>query len=207
MVYDRMSRFFPLFALSLLTIVLASCATMTKEECLAADWQIVGQNDGAQGYEAQKRFAGHVEACARVDIVPDQSLWNQGYQKGLLRYCTPLNGLEQGQAGRTYANVCPTDKAAGFIGGYQLGRTAHRLRSEISSLKSSIARNQSQISDIFASVGAMSEADRLSAEYQIRDINRDIADDQDDIAELSAQLALVERDIVDFRRRISAAYN
>lgn len=194
-------RTFAIFAM--IITLLGACATMTKEECLAADWQIVGENDGVRGYAPDKRFAGHVEACTKVDIVPNQTLWNKGYQKGLLRYCTPLNGLKEGQAGRTYANVCPNDKAAAFISGYQLGRTEHQLRSEISSLKSSISRHQRQISELFEAVDTMSDADRTRAEYEIRDINRDISDDQDEIAELSAELALLQRDIIAYRRRIT----
>lgn len=199
----KFHRIYLLSILCFISVLLSACATMTKEECVAADWRVVGEADGGKGYPPQKRFEGHVDACARANIVPDQTLWNKGYQKGLLRYCTPLNGLAEGRAGRTYHNVCPTDKAQAFIGGYQLGRTAHRLRAKISSLKSDIARKQRQISDTFETVAEMSEADRTSAELEIRSLNRDISRDQDEIADLSAQLALIERDIFEFRQRIS----
>ena len=55
-------------------LLLASCNTLSKEECVAADWRVIGENDGATGYEPQQRFAAHAKSCERVKIVPDQTI-------------------------------------------------------------------------------------------------------------------------------------
>jgi len=101
-----MKQFSILASSALILIALAACQTLSKEECIAADWRVIGEQDGAQGFSSQQRFGDHVKACEKADIVPDQTLWSAGYQTGLVRFCTPLNGLAYGQAGRTYANVC-----------------------------------------------------------------------------------------------------
>ena len=96
-------------------IALSACQTLSKEECVAADWTVIGETDGAAGHAPQDRFARHVKACAKAGITPNQTAWNQGYQAGLVRYCTPANGLRVGEAGNIYANVCPLDKSAAFL--------------------------------------------------------------------------------------------
>ncbi len=58
-----------------LPVLLGSCATMSKEECVAADWRVVGETDGAAGYDPQSRFAAHAKSCEKAGVVPDQSLW------------------------------------------------------------------------------------------------------------------------------------
>ena len=45
--------------------MLAGCATMSPEECLQANWEEVGYNDGAAGYPVS-RSAEHREACAET---------------------------------------------------------------------------------------------------------------------------------------------
>ena len=49
-------------------LVLASCQSMSKEECAVADWSVIGEQDGAAGYNPQDRFARHVKACAKAGI-------------------------------------------------------------------------------------------------------------------------------------------
>ena len=116
----------------------SSCQTMSKEECAVADWRVVGEQDGAAGYAPQDRFARHVKACTKAGIAADQTLWYQGYQQGLPRYCTPLNGLSVGSQGKSYANVCPADLDPAFREGYDLGRIYYEKKREISNLESRI---------------------------------------------------------------------
>ena len=58
-------RFLPFIGLAAVITTLASCGTMSKEECRVADWGVVGDTDGAAGYEPQSRFADHVKSCAK----------------------------------------------------------------------------------------------------------------------------------------------
>ena len=79
----RASRFILAGMVLSLPVVLGSCATMSKEECVAADWRVVGETDGAAGYDPQSRFAAHAKSCEKAGVVPDQTLWYQGFQVGV----------------------------------------------------------------------------------------------------------------------------
>lgn len=178
--------------------LLGACQTLSKEECVAADWRVIGEQDGAAGYSSQDRFARHVKACQRAGIIPDQTRWFQGYQQGLPRYCTPLNGLAVGSQGKSYANVCPVDLDAGFREGYSLGNAYYRTQSGISSKQSQIRGIEQTIRDdeklIRTETAASSDIRRrIDADrWRIRDLEREIG-------RLQSDLRRVEDDMADFR--------
>ena len=120
-------------------IMLAGCASVSREECLAGDWVSIGQRDGAAGRVGSAQFERHVTACAKVDVTPDRAAWAQGYEAGLQRYCTPLSGLREGEAGSSYRNVCPAGTEAGFLRGHDLGLAAYRQRQRISEIEREIS--------------------------------------------------------------------
>lgn len=180
-------------------VALTACQTLSKEECVAADWAVIGETDGAAGHSPQERFARHVKACTKAGITPNQTAWNQGYQSGLIRYCTPGNGLRVGEAGSSYANVCPLDKSAGFLSGYNLGKRAHGIRSDIESRKSAISRRQSESADKIKLIATATPQEQTTIQLEIANLNLQNSTDQVEIARLSGELALVERDIHNFR--------
>ena len=119
--------------------LLASCASVSREECLAGDWASIGQRDGAAGRVGATQFERHVTACAKVDVIPDRTAWAEGYEAGLRQYCTPLGGLREGEAGHRYRDVCPASSEAGFLRGYDLGTAAYRQRQRISEIEREIS--------------------------------------------------------------------
>lgn len=124
-------------------VVVASCATMSQEQCLQGDWRGVGYGDGASGYP-MSRIDSHAKACAKSGVTPDASLYAQGRVEGLVRYCTEMNGFAVGRSGSAYHNVCPMPAEADFLGGYADGERVHaatqRLESARSDLSSADAR-------------------------------------------------------------------
>ncbi len=175
---------------------LASCQSLSKEECQVADWQAIGQSDGAAGYEPQSRFAKHVKACARINIMPDQTLWRHGYDMGLVRYCTPMSGLTAGKAGKSYANVCPPATSTGFLRGYNLGHAAYSKERQINSEESTISRLRYDISDLEARGRASNDHAELDAiGAQISSKQRLINDAERRIDRLRYELAQINRDI------------
>ena len=78
--------------------MLAGCATMSPEECLQANWEEVGYNDGAAGYPVS-RSAEHREACAETGVSVDFELYRHGYALGLPYYCTRETGFESADHG------------------------------------------------------------------------------------------------------------
>ncbi|MDF1609774.1 DUF2799 domain-containing protein [Hoeflea sp. YIM 152468] len=179
-------------------LVLASCQTMSKEECAVADWRVIGEQDGANGYAPQDRFASHVKACTKAGVTADQTLWYQGYQQGLPRYCTPLNGLSVGSQGKAYANVCPLELEPGFREGYDLGRLQHQKKSQLGSLQSRIRGIEQDIRDDETLISAGTD-DRRTIERRIDDNRWKIRDLERDMGRLQSDLRRIERDMDDFR--------
>lgn len=115
----------------LVTALLSACATgMGKDECVAADWRMIGYEDGLRGFPAD-RIGAHRVACARHQVTPDLAAYMEGRDRGLVEYCQPRNGYRVGLNGGGYANVCPAVTEAGFLNGYQWGRQIHDARAEL----------------------------------------------------------------------------
>jgi hypothetical protein len=89
----------------LLILGLAGCASLSKQECLNADWQIIGYEDGAGG-QPPNRIGAHRKACADHGVVPVKADYDQGYYEGLRTYCTYNRGLEAGRYGHDENAVC-----------------------------------------------------------------------------------------------------
>jgi len=119
-------------------LALASCATMSKEECLRGDWRSVGYGDGASGY-AMSRIDEHAKACAKTGVTPDFDLYARGRDEGLMRYCTEANGFRVGREGHSYANVCPPPVEREFLGGYADGERVHAAESRLESARSDLS--------------------------------------------------------------------
>lgn len=192
-------------ALSACAVGLASCNSLSKEECRAADWRVIGEADGAAGYDPQSRFADHSKSCARIKIVPDQSLWNEGYKVGVTRYCTPLNGLQRGEAGDSYYNVCPPNLSSGFLKGYGIGKRAHEARSRLNSLRNEVSSKQAQIDSLYNELKQTQDQQRKAdIRQQIDDLDRDIRWARQNAYDAETDLYPIELDVQRFRQNPNA---
>lgn len=109
---------------------LFSCATLEKDECLTADWYQIGYEDGANGYPLS-RIGKHRKACARHGVAPDMPTYEDGHDRGLVEFCTPVNGYRAGLNGRAAGNVCAGDLHEPFMTGYNTGRDIYLLKREV----------------------------------------------------------------------------
>jgi hypothetical protein len=89
-----------------LFILLSACASLSKDECLIADWQLIGYEDGLKG-SSLNRIGEHREACAKHGITPDLNAYNRGHGEGILNYCNYGLGLRDGQSGNPLLSICP----------------------------------------------------------------------------------------------------
>lgn len=194
-----MSRLLSAFALLLISLFLASCQTLSKDECIAADWRVIGEQDGAAGHDPGQQFGRHVKACEKAGVVPDQTLWNQGFQQGILQFCTPLRGLSHGQSGGAYNKVCPPELESAFLDGYQLGNAEYRAQQEIRNLENRIRANDREIDKIEDKYedGKIDERDARRSLRRKRDENREL---NRDIGSAEADLSRVRREIEYFRQ-------
>jgi hypothetical protein len=103
-----------------IVLVVAGCASVSKEDCLVTDWYEIGRMDGRQG-KPRTVFQGRAKACLEHGINADRQAYYAGHDQGLRYYCTEQNGFELGQKGRPYNSVCPLQLETNFRTGYNKG--------------------------------------------------------------------------------------
>jgi hypothetical protein len=69
-------------------LLLASCASLSPDQCRNADWRQIGYADGVGGLPGS-RIQDHASACAKVGASPDMEAYLSGRMEGLVSYCQP----------------------------------------------------------------------------------------------------------------------
>lgn len=161
-------------------IALGSCATLNEDQCREVSWEQLGYDDGQAGRNAS-HVDLHRQACQRYDITVNATEWREGWASGIRQFCTPQNGLNEGRAGRSYANSCPADVRSGF-------EEAHRVAKAVYDARSSVERLDRELDDLLRALRETQDRDvarRLqteisvkrdslrSAEFRLRDAERD----------------------------------
>lgn len=139
----------------LLLLLLASCASLSPEQCQNADWRQIGYADGANGLPAS-RIQDHASACAKIGARPDMEAYLSGRIEGLVSYCQAENGFDVGRRGAAdNAGDCPPHVRAAFLQNYRQGREINALESQIATLRSNMdnerremRRREDRIEDI-----------------------------------------------------------
>lgn len=164
---NRSARFFAWFAVVSALLVQGGCATLSKDECLRADWHRIGWEDGIKGYPFE-RIEDHRKACGEFGISPNPAPYRSGRNEGLMHYCTPSSGFEQGKSGATYHYVCPRELEADFMRGFRVGTQIHDLNQQIHQLEGKIkAKEKEQEKD------KLSEDQRKNSRGNIHDLQRE----------------------------------
>jgi len=140
-------RVLNLSLLLIATAVLSACATMNQNECLYADWQETGYNDGIAG-ETRDHLSRRAEDCARHDVTPDREAYLEGYEHGIEDFCTTENGYEKGRRGYNYRGICPSHMEGLFLLGYQEGRVVYELEQNLAQYENAIAERARQLDNI-----------------------------------------------------------
>jgi len=189
--------------LMLLCLTAGGCATMDKDECLVADWRLIGFQDGVQGKSAAA-VGTYRKDCADYRVVPDLDAYQAGRREGLQQYCLPANGYRLGNAGRSYNAVCPAATERAFRAAYNTGRDIHLARSRVNNTRSQLQQKQQAIQSLetdrqdrllgMVQRGVSSEQrvqllyDVTTIEKDIRAANADIADLEYDLQQQQAEL-------------------
>ncbi len=172
-----------IFILSIIIIVaFTGCATLSKNECLEADWFEIGRRDGTMG-KPRALFQQHRDACLKHSINPNRDAYYEGREEGLKFYCTEDNGFKQGRLGRKYQYVCPPELEPDFLAGYVEGKEIREYKSKIASLKRRLKEIESEIekkeSELYSSKlsseqRAKIRSDIRSLDMEYRDIVREL---------------------------------
>ena len=155
-----MPQFFPpIKPLSLVaTLLLSGCASISKEECLVADWYAMGVTDGSQG-RALAAFRDYQADCAKHQLSSDFEQYQAGHQQGVVNYCVYSNGVTLGRQGNNFNILCESERFEDFQEGYFQGQQLHqmenklaKLRRDMAAIESRIEQNQQQLKDNQASI-------------------------------------------------------
>lgn len=131
-----------------LALTLAGCASMSESQCRVADWYRVGLTDGGSGVE-QTRLADYAEDCGKIGIRPDTTAYRQGWDRGILSYCTPYNGWMAGVNGQhNKASVCQGQAGhEGFAESLRAGLQVHKIKSRMAVNDNELRRLQRLLDD------------------------------------------------------------
>jgi Protein of unknown function (DUF2799) len=186
---------------------LIGCASMSKEECLNANWKNIGYEDGSMG-RPEMTVQAHRKACAKINITPDLAQYQQGHREGARAYCKKPTAYQLGVNGGAYYNVCPADLEPGFLQAYRLGQELFAIAQQIDQVEADIAGYHSSIDSLEQQkaeqkafiVNAdssskerrvyLNEIDRL--EDEIRHFEHDIGDAEHELDHLARDYAKLE---------------
>ncbi len=180
-VFLRAKKWFRVIGLAALTMFLSSCASMSEQECLTANWLDQGFRDGRSG-QPLTRFEDHRQACAKVGVRPDQRLYLQGREQGIVHYCTSENAFEEGRLGRQYRNACPAHLEHRFLLAYEQGKQIYDAEQRIEKLN----RESNQLEQRLKK-----EKDKDTRGYlrqELRDIDRQLQRAREDMRYLERRL-------------------
>jgi hypothetical protein len=122
-----------LLGLALLGTI-GGCASMSKSECLNADWEDVGIRDGADG-RPEEYLIQHSTACAKVNVKPDRGAYLHGRERGLERFCVPRRVYNIGEYGGGFdAGICRNFDQDRLVDAYEKGLDVHRRAGELSAI-------------------------------------------------------------------------
>ncbi len=129
-----MKKLFVIFWGLALAGTFGGCASMSKNQCLQADWYAIGNRDGSLG-KPRTLFQSHYDACLEYGVHADRQAYYRGRAEGLQSYCSYDNGLAQGKQGKIYRQVCPPELEPDFLAGFEKGRRIHVYESKIATLE------------------------------------------------------------------------
>jgi len=124
--------------------LIGCAATLSRNECLEADWYEIGYIDGSEG-EPRASFQKHAENCLKYNIHVGREAYYRGRDQGLKIYCTKDKGFDLGRLGQKYNPTCPQDLEPNFQAGYANGKEIYKHRTKISSLKQHLQGIERQI--------------------------------------------------------------
>lgn len=136
-----------LFLTALAGLAFAGCASMNEDECMVADWNAIGYQDGAHG-STTGGFTSRSKACAKHGITSDFNAYLAGWDEGVKRYCTPQNGFATGSNGGRYQGVCPSEVETDFLAAYSDGRQLYTLTSALQQIDYEIDRGEDRMISI-----------------------------------------------------------
>lgn len=154
--------------LVLFSLALAGCESMTVSECQVADWGRVGFNDAAAGV-SENRLAAYTEDCGKAGVQPNIQAYRQGWDTGIVRFCTSGNGWREGLLGNSgKAAVCQGQQGyEGFMRYLSAGLQVYHSNEHLRHNAAEARRLQKRLED------STSDAEKKRLREELYDIDRE----------------------------------
>jgi hypothetical protein len=167
--------------LLVLALFLAGCSSMSKKECVNADWYSIGLQDGRGGSSSSK-VSGYAQTCGKHDISISQSDYLAGHSEGIRYFCQPDTGYSIGLSGRSLPQVCPSDLKSAFSNAHAKGFAEFKIKRDIKSAESKFSSAvktqnsiESKLVDAVAVLYSKGQGDeKASAQESVNQLNTQI---------------------------------
>lgn len=195
-------------------LALGSCATITKDQCLAGAWGEVGFRDGSEGYPMSV-LDDHAKTCAEYGVVPEPAVYRSARADGLNLYCRPERGFQEGREGDTYKGVCTPAQEEAFLPAYQDGQTVHAVEQALARARSSVESLGSRLEELDEKIRAkqaearaegLTDEQREAVRSRIQEIRRERAETERDWRRAQDAIDDAERDVRAVRRQFQGQY-
>lgn len=206
--------FRPALLFTLAMTAAAGCSSLSRNQCVAGDWETVGYRDGAGGV-ASSRLLDHHDACVAHGVVPDRNAYLAGWQDGIAQYCQPANGFSLGQRGVAYGNVCPLRLNGAFRAAYQDGQRIYMAHTEVANVQHEISQRQQRLQSIKNELAGIAgsvldsgstTADRAQMLLTANDLAQEQGRLNSEIDELERELEYKSERLEDLREGLAYAY-
>ena len=138
---------FQVFTALALLASLGGCASMSRNECLAANWEDVGIRDGANG-RPEEYLIQHSKACAKVNVSPDRGAWLHGRERGLDRFCVPYRAYQLGEYGGGFdVAICRNYDQDRLVNAYEQGLEVNRLANSLAAIDGEMGDINARLDD------------------------------------------------------------
>ena len=181
-----------------LALGFSGCASMSGDECLTSDWQMIGFEDGSRGYGSE-RLGEHRKACAKHGVTPDLTAYRQGREEGLRDFCQPARAYNLGSRGGRYNGVCPAESESDFLDAYRAGYHLYELRAAVNSANAQINSKEHELDHIQTTVREK-EALLIATDTTMQDRILILADLKD-LSERTGELEVEIDHLIDDRAR------
>ena len=173
-------------------VMLNGCAIMSKNECLSANWGLIGQNDGYNGNGSfmQKR----AQACMKHNSILDTEAYTAGYKKGLKNYCNPQTIFDYALQGRGTYQSCPMEMQNNLRPYYNVANKFYHANKNLKSIEDTIASAKSNMYN--------SDLKEESRKYYRERYN----EASNKLGQVQREYNLAEREILQFKRTAGFEY-
>jgi Protein of unknown function (DUF2799) len=193
-------------------ILLSGCASMSKDECLYANWQAIGYEDGAAGKPISAVSSRRTACAKKAGVTIDMMEYRIGRKEGLTVYCRPSRGYSVGEQGGYYYGVCAEPGENEFIAAYEAGRRLYAMERTVTALAGDIRQAHYDFNEIEHNIARMEAGlvapdtpgvDRVNLLMELKQLSEDKSNIEILLTTLNRDHARAQQDILDYKDRIA----